>query len=182
VQQLDLLAQPLQPPAGNVVTCQDACGFKDIAQGAHDRGTLALEGGREKLHHQPAIVTVDHQGGEAVTLGVDSPPGVGVYSLAARTTLQQASPPPGGVDHHLATLQQPEPDLGGGGTERLTEKAAALVLHRHDSRNIGAADHVAPEDPRVAVAPALGAAGRDGGDVDHCRLGVARRGRRGLIP
>jgi hypothetical protein len=59
--QLRFQAQPLPPANRRVVAQEHTRGLKLLHQRIQDHRTHALQPSREELHHQPAVIAIDHQ-------------------------------------------------------------------------------------------------------------------------
>ena len=119
---------------------QDAFGLQHVRNGGEDVAAHRLQPGREQLGHDPAVIAVDDQRGEAVALGVHHAVGGGIDARASREAGREPLAPPGGVDRPVGALEKPELDLRSGGEERLAHELVARIEdRRRDPAASGAA-------------------------------------------
>lgn len=120
-----------------------------------------FETGREELGNHPAIVSIDDEGRESISLGVHHPISGCVDSCPASQGFAEFPLPPTGINPSRGSLQQAEPDFRAGGVEGLAEEFAAAIPDLDQAGCIGRFGDVTRIDPGVAVLPTLGPAATD---------------------
>src|SRR6266850_1519800 len=169
--QHNLSRQPLVAPDGCVIAEQDALGCESRRDSGDDVRSCGLEPCREQLRDDPGSVLVDDEGRQTVAFSVHDAPCTCLDSVAATRGCPDARGPPLCIDGFVGPREEPEPDLGARGVERLAEELAFAIGDGDDARFLlGLLGDVAAIDPGVALFPALRASGCD---FDRQRSGLS---------
>lgn len=160
---LDLFGKTFQSTGCDIVPKEDPARAIDLPECGEDLLASRFQRRRENLNHQGVVVAVDDQRGKGIPFAVDFAPGRGVDPDSSRCRLSEVLRPPLLVDCPFAGFEEPKPDFGAWGAERLSEKATAAVLHGDDTGSRGMGEDVATIDPGMSSLPAGDRAGIDDG-------------------
>jgi hypothetical protein len=96
---------------GRIVPKQYSVGTKHLDQRRDDAVTHGLEPRRQDLNHEPAVVAIDNERRNRISLTVDQALGGGLDARSARHTGAYLLDPPRVVHRAVGALQKPQANL-----------------------------------------------------------------------
>ena len=177
VEELDRGGKPFLHAERDVVAGEDAFGSEEFAQRHDDVRSKVLESGAHQLHDEPSVIPVDDERRDSVSFAVHESERVRFVLEAgsARDGALELAPPPRCIDGDVGVaFDQPERDLRARAPEGGAEPLTALIGDM-DSPGvcIGPLQHVAAEDPRMAIGPTSSSLVGDDGGLHQRKLNGA---------